>query len=103
MSAPNATNVMSYVSAQLGGRSQVGSIRTPPLPFNIILRCYMTDDVRGVPYRSRYKHAYARLNVHVDETSEVHDALNAFLLSVADDVMARGRVSLLRQSTAIRS
>lgn len=46
------------------------------------------DDVRDVTYRARWRHAYARLKVRVDERSDV-DALNA-LLCVADDVLERG-------------
>ena len=78
--------VTSYVSAQMDGLTQVCSLRTVPLPFNFVLRCYEADDVRGVPYRARWRHAFARLNVHVDERS---DDLNAFVLRVADDVIDR--------------
>ena len=83
-------SVTSYVSAQMDGRKQVCSVHTPPLPFNLVLRCYRADGVRGVPYRARWKHAYARFNVHVDGRSDVHEALNAFLLSVTNDVLGRG-------------
>ena len=45
------------------------------------MHCYRTDGVQG--------HAYARLNVHVHDRSDVRDALNTFLLCVADDVLER--------------
>ena len=83
--APNledtSANVTSFVSAHLDGRTQVCSLQTQPLPFHLVMNCYRTTDGRD---------AYARLNVHVDDRSDVHDALNTFLLSVADDVLERG-------------
>jgi hypothetical protein len=83
-------SVTSCVSAQMDGQTQVCTLRTPPLPYHLVLRCYAADDVRGVPYRGRWRHAYARFSVHIDGQSEVHDALNAFLLRVANDMLARG-------------
>jgi hypothetical protein len=79
----SATTVTSFVSAHMDGHTQVCSLRTPPSPFNIIMHCYRITD--GVP-----DNAYARLNVHVDAHSHVHDALNTFLLNVANDVLERG-------------
>ena len=58
--------VTSYVCAQMDDRTQVCSLRTPPLFFNFVLRCYRAYDVRGVPYRAHWRHAYPRVNVHVD-------------------------------------
>jgi hypothetical protein len=83
-------SVTSYVSAQMDGRTQVCTLRTPSLPYHLVLRCYAADDVRGVPYRGRWRHAYARFSVHIDGRSDVHDALNAFLLRLANDLIAPG-------------
>lgn len=47
------------------------------------MNCYSTTD--GVP-----DNIYARLNVHVNDSSDFDDALNTFLLSVAHDVLDRG-------------
>jgi hypothetical protein len=79
----SATRVTSFVSANMDGRTQVRSMRTPPLPFHLVMNCYRTTD--GVP-----DDAYTRLNVHVDDRSDIHHTLNSFLLSVANDELERG-------------
>jgi hypothetical protein len=78
----SATIVTSFVSAHIDGRTQVCSLRPPPLHFHMVMQCYRNTN--GFPCK-----AYAPLNVHVDDRSEVHDALDTFLLRVANDVLER--------------
>jgi hypothetical protein len=79
----SATTVTSFVSAHMDGRTQVCSLRTPPLPFHLVINSYRTTDC--VP-----DNAYARLNMHVHDCSDVHEAHNTFLFSVVNDVLERG-------------
>lgn len=70
------SNVNSSITVKKGNTCIASYLETEERPFQICLRCYKTEDVKGLNNLEKYKKAYVSLTAHVNEHSELHQLVN---------------------------
>jgi hypothetical protein len=68
--------VSSYISARMGDTSRICSLKTEEKPFQIVIRCWRSEDVNRVNEREKYLHTYATANLQLDADSPVHSLIH---------------------------
>jgi hypothetical protein len=69
---PDQSLVSSYISCRMGQRSHIFSLKPTEKPFQLNVRCYRSEDIRGVPDKDKFQKAYATMTLHLHKNSHLH-------------------------------
>ena len=70
------TSVSSSICVKKGNTCVASFLETDPRPCQICVRCYKSDEIKGLQPLEKYKKAYVTLTAHVNENSQLHEMVN---------------------------
>lgn len=89
-SQQQTSSVSSYISARMNTQTQIFSLKGEEEPYQMILRCWKTSDLRHVKPQEKHLHTYASMNVHFGEDSPLHPMINQLVLKGAQGLVEKG-------------
>jgi hypothetical protein len=87
---PETSFVNSYISARMNNQTQIFSLKGEEEPYQMVLRCWKTPDLKNVQPQEKHLHTYASMNVHFSEDSPLHPLINQLVLKGAQDLVGKG-------------
>lgn len=93
------SSVSSNITLKKGNTFIASYLETEERPFQICLRCYRTEDVKGLNSLEKYKKAYVSISAHVNGHSQLHQIVDQMAQVCYKEMENQGA----RQTTYVRS